>query len=174
MELVSGVNFARIEWCCQKAGTTPDRLAADVGISAATFERAKSGEPSVTFDQLRQIGKHFGHGALFFLEVGPVDETTFSLVAKEVLYYSPGDENAFFAWLDDLQCVSASRGVGHELQIRIGRPTDAELRELIALFYRYSIEMTQLAQCVTPQNASWFRDDRSTYWYTRIFGPDGR
>jgi hypothetical protein len=93
-----------------------------------------------------------------------------TLVAREVLYYSPGDEEAFFAWLNGIGCVTEVRGVGRELQIRLRPPTDTELRELIALFSRYSIEQRQLAQLATSENASWFRDNRSAYWHAGVFG----
>ncbi|MEJ1963646.1 MAG: XRE family transcriptional regulator [Gammaproteobacteria bacterium] len=74
MERVQGVNFLRIEWCCQQAEITVDQLAADLGISRATIEKARAGEPSFTFGQLKKLAKHFGRGALFFLEAGPSEE----------------------------------------------------------------------------------------------------
>ena len=93
-----------------------------------------------------------------------------TLVATEVVYHSPGDEEAFFAWLNSIGCVTEVRGVSRELQIQLRPPTDTELRELIALFSRYGIERRQLAQLVTFKNASWFRDNRSAYWHAGIFG----
>lgn len=74
MERVQGVNFQRIEWCCQQAGISPEQLASDLGISQGTMDRARAGEGSLTFKQLKRLAAHFGRGMLFFLEPGPVDE----------------------------------------------------------------------------------------------------
>src|SRR5882724_5748313 len=101
MELVQGVNFARIEWCCQKVGITTDPFLTELGISTAAIESAKAGEPSFTFVELKKIAEHFGHGVLFFVETAHNEEqATYTLVANEVLYYSQGDEDEFFAWLN--------------------------------------------------------------------------
>lgn len=92
-----------------------------------------------------------------------------TLIAKEVAYFSPLDEDAFFTWLKSIGCVDEVRGVGRELHIEVRPPKDSELRELIALFCRYGIEQRQLAEFLTTQNASWFRDNRAAYWRTSIF-----
>lgn len=73
MERVQGVNFARIEWCCQKAGIAVDTLLAELGIPTAAIERARTGEPSLTFVELKKVAEHFGRGALFFLEAAPIE-----------------------------------------------------------------------------------------------------
>jgi hypothetical protein len=96
--------------------------------------------------------------------------TMITLIASEVVYFSPHDEDAFFAWLKGIGCVDEVRGVGRDLHINVRPPTDTELRELIALFRRYDVEQRQLARFLTPQNASWFRDDRAAYWRIAIFG----
>lgn len=92
-----------------------------------------------------------------------------TLIAKEIVYFSPNDEGSFFAWLKGIGCVSDIHGVGRELHMKVRPPTDTELRELIALFHRYSVERRQLAQFVTSKNASWFRDDDVAYWHAAIF-----
>lgn len=74
MERVQGINFPRIEWCCHQEGITADQLATELGISAATMEKARAGEASLTFGQLKKVATRFGRGALFFLEPGPADE----------------------------------------------------------------------------------------------------
>jgi hypothetical protein len=144
---------------------------ADVGMSAARSIGLPRASPPLTFPQLKKIAGYFGHGVLYFLETDRAEEQqVYTLIAKEVLYRSQGDENAFFAWLNSIQCVSQVRGVDRELQIQLGAPTDAELRELIALFFRYGIEQSQLAQLLNPQNAAWFRDEKSAYWHSGVFG----
>lgn len=94
MERIQGVNYQRIEWCCNQAGISAGDLATELKISAATMDRARAGEPSFTFGQLRKIATRFGRGALFFLEPGPADEAEvftpqFRTLANEKPQISP-------------------------------------------------------------------------------------
>ena len=95
-----------------------------------------------------------------------------TLVSNGPLYYSQGDEDAFFAWLQHIGCVNRVRGEGATLHILLKTRTvsDAELRELIALFHRYQLEKRPLAQFLTTENRAWFRDDEGSYWYRDVFG----
>jgi len=95
-----------------------------------------------------------------------------TLVATAVMYFSQGDEDSFFSWLKTIECISGVHGVGRDLFIEIGTTDvdDADLRELIALFHRYNVNMRQLQQLVTERNAAWFRDDREKYWHHEVFG----
>ena len=74
MERIQSINPARIAWCCADLGITPDQLAAETGIAAATMEHVMAGKDGMTFNQLRKVADHFGRGVLFFLEEEPVDE----------------------------------------------------------------------------------------------------
>jgi len=74
MERIQSINPERIKWCCADLGITPDTLAAETGIAAATMEHVMAGKDGMTFNQLRKVADHFGRGVLFFLEEGPVDE----------------------------------------------------------------------------------------------------
>jgi hypothetical protein len=95
-----------------------------------------------------------------------------TLLADEVIYFSMGDEDSFFAWLQRISSVVATEGVGRSLRISIddARLSDEDLKELIALFQRYHVEMKQLSQLVMADNAAWFRDDLNAYWHQAIFG----
>ena len=86
-------------------------------------------------------------------------------------YYSPGDEAAFFAWLQSIPGVVKVEGIGHRLAVtlRSKRISDAGLREFIGFHKRYRLPMRSLAQFETPRNRSWFRN-RDMYWYGAIFG----
>ena len=85
-------------------------------------------------------------------------------------YYSRGDEAAFFAWLGGIGCVSGFEGRLRDLNITLARrPTDAELREFLALFHRYGVDMRQLARFETRTNRSWFRAEEM-YWHKAVFG----
>lgn len=74
MERIQSINPDRIAWCCADLGITPDQLAAETGIAAATMEHVMASKDGMTFNQLRKVADHFGRGVLFFLEEGPVDE----------------------------------------------------------------------------------------------------
>jgi hypothetical protein len=92
-----------------------------------------------------------------------------TLVASRVTYYSQEDETAFFEWLDRLECVEGYRGSAHDLFIRLKRPpTKADLQELLALFFRYGVDMRQLARFETKSNQRWLRDP-AKYWHGLVF-----
>ena len=95
-----------------------------------------------------------------------------TLIAKEVIYFSRGDEDALFAWLTRIGAVSGTRGVGDELLITIkdAAISDADVRELIGLFHRYKIDKKQLGQFLNKKNSLWFRDNLTAFWHSEIFG----
>lgn len=92
------------------------------------------------------------------------------LVCKDIKYYSRKDEDAFFEWLKKIDCVDDFMGEGNELHLYIAADDlhDHDLRDLLAIFYRYNIDMKQLAQYLTPDNESWFKDPKK-YWYAKVF-----
>jgi hypothetical protein len=93
-----------------------------------------------------------------------------TLVATGVIYFSEGDEVAFFEWLRSISCVGQIKGVGRDLNIEIKHSniSNSDLRELIALFHRYSVDSKQLATFARKTNASWFRN-KEKYWYQSVF-----
>lgn len=97
--------------------------------------------------------------------------TTITLNTLEIVYFSPLDEEAFFEWLDKLPCISRVEGVGCSLYLTVN--TDAldedALRELLALFRRYGINMRVLLAFDRPEFADWFHDQEA-YWYGQVFG----
>ncbi len=54
-------------------------------------------------------------------------------------FYSPGDESAFFAWLESIAGVTRVEGSGSTLRIhfRSKRLSKTALRELAAIYKRY-------------------------------------
>ena len=93
-----------------------------------------------------------------------------TLIADRVRYFAPGDEAAFFGWLDRMGVVAEYEGLGDGLHIRLSRqPTDDELRELIAFHKRYGIDMRQLARFETAENADWFAAP-TMYWHDGVYG----
>lgn len=99
--------------------------------------------------------------------VATITQSDLTLVATSVHYLSDGDETSFFGWLRRLGCVASVRGDGHDLVIGLrSPPDDADLRELIALFFRYDVDMRQLARF---GDRGWVRNP-AAYWHRRVFG----
>jgi hypothetical protein len=106
----------------------------------------------------------------FILEANVVTDKQVVLTAKRVWYYSENDEAAFFEWLDKLPCVEKYEGELDVLEIHINqaRLDAGSLYELLALFRRYNIDMTQLRVFDRDEFASWFRNPKS-YWFKEVF-----
>jgi hypothetical protein len=94
------------------------------------------------------------------------------LICKRVIYYSQNDELAFFDWLKRIKCIKEIKGIGDELHLHVSglRISDTALRDLLAIFERYKIDMKQLVQFSSERNRMWFQDDEMKYWHKRIFG----
>jgi hypothetical protein len=96
------------------------------------------------------------------------------LIVRGPTYFSAGDESAFFAWLSSIPCVADITGQSRDLHIRLRRmPSNADLRELVALLYRYKMDMRPLAAMKTPRNTKWFADPKA-YWHAKLFGKHKR
>lgn len=86
-------------------------------------------------------------------------------------FHSRYDEAAMFYWLDRIKCIKKYEGRGHSLFIYVD-PLDVgeeDLTELLALFFRYKINMKQLIVFDKNEFRSWFKD-KDAYWYEDIFG----
>jgi hypothetical protein len=94
-----------------------------------------------------------------------------TLIAKSVTFYSLGDEAVFFGWLKAITCIGEITGIGGELHLKIKRRhiSRSDLRDLIAISFRYGIAMRQLAQFQTDKNEIWFKN-KHAYWHKEIFG----
>jgi hypothetical protein len=69
------------------------------------------------------------------------------LICKRVIYFSDGDERAFFDWLNSIKVVRKWHGVGESLFLHVPRRVSASgYRELDAFFRRYKIDRKQLGQ----------------------------
>lgn len=98
-------------------------------------------------------------------------ETVLKLEAKSVRFLSVLDEAAFFEWLKSLPCVRQLEGKGASLFILVapGVVDEEGLRELLALFFRYNVDMRQLAALEREEFSGWLRDEKA-YWHTLVFG----
>ena len=92
------------------------------------------------------------------------------LYCKRIEFYSEGDELHFDSWIDKISCVHEREGTGDCTVLHIKRKiiSDKCLRELLALFFRYKIDMSQLKQFCTEDNSSWFNSP-GKYWYHEVF-----
>ncbi len=93
------------------------------------------------------------------------------LECKKVTFYSEGDELSFFKWIDSINCIERYEGVGDTiyLYVKTKKPSDICLRELLALFHRYKIDMSQLEIFISDKNKVWFYDRKQAYWHKRVF-----
>lgn len=94
------------------------------------------------------------------------------LTCKDVLYNSQFDEEMFFMWLNKISCVIDIGGAGNELHINVSDQDihDQDLRELVALYDRYGINGAELRQFLNDSNRSWFKDNKSAFWYQNVWG----
>lgn len=93
-----------------------------------------------------------------------------TLICESVPYYSQSDETAFFNWLNSIACVSEIQGYGSSLEITVHSTTipEEDLRELIAIFSRYQVDLKQLRVFETAENASWFTQNNRAYWHKKL------
>ena len=96
---------------------------------------------------------------------------TLENAVTDIVFYHEADERAFFEWLARIHCVSDfASEPGHGLVVRLKcHPAQDDLKQLIALFWRYAGDMRQLAKFESDDNRSWFRD-REMYWHNAVFG----
>lgn len=83
-----------------------------------------------------------------------------------VRFGSQLDEKHLFEWAMEIPGVL--RWEQDTLVVRTNL-SQASLTDLLALFSRYQIPMTQLAQFRTTRNENWFAAPQM-YWHSRVFG----
>ena len=92
------------------------------------------------------------------------------LIARATTFFSQLDEDSFFEWLAKIPCVSQFTGQEDILYIQITRSKvdQSALQDLLALFYRYKIDMKQLAILDRAEFSQWFRR-KEAYWHEQVF-----
>ena len=88
-----------------------------------------------------------------------------------IRYWSYLDEKSFFEWAQSIPCVTSVEG--GFLHIKSKRLSESNLRDLIAIMYRYGLPMQQLLQFCSSSNEHWFKS-ADTYWFKAVFGPTER
>ena len=86
-------------------------------------------------------------------------------------FYHQDDERAFFEWLARIPCVENVRGEGRRgLVVCLRRkPGQHDLRQLLALFFRWGVDMRQLARLENDENRTWFTNP-DAFWHEAVFG----
>lgn len=94
-----------------------------------------------------------------------------NILICNVKFHSVQDESIFFEWINKIDCIdyASVKDDGIYLYIAADDIHEYSLRDLLGLFYRYDIEMTQLARYLTPEHKSWFYDNKKTYWHKKVF-----
>ena len=94
--------------------------------------------------------------------------------AVDVPFLSALDEAQFFRWAKGIDGVAKVFGEGRAivLVMRSRSLSDEGLRELTALFYRYGVELRQVARAASRVTHPWFFKTRR-YWHRRAFGRGG-
>lgn len=92
------------------------------------------------------------------------------LKAVNVEYCSDGDEAAFFEWIKKIPSIKDFRGSGNSLSIMVDEESidEYDLRELIALFYRYDVPMKQLAIFDREEFSIWLHIE-TAFWHGSMF-----
>ncbi len=88
------------------------------------------------------------------------------LDCSDVTFGSQLDERHLFEWA--MQIPGVLRWEQDVLVVRSLNISQASLRDLLALFYRYQIPMQQLAQFRNARNEAWFAAPQM-YWHKKVF-----
>lgn len=92
------------------------------------------------------------------------------LWCKRMRFYSEIDNEIFFEWVNKISAIKKiyHRGNAIGLWVPTNRISRADLREILALFTRYNVNMYQCRRFLTKKNTRWFssvcRD-----WFRNIF-----
>ena len=91
------------------------------------------------------------------------------LKCHETMFYSQLDEEIFFDALKKISAVKKIEGIGSDIFLSVpSRLSNKTLRELLGLFFRYGIDMRQLAPFLTEKNRTWFYGTEK-YWFKKVF-----
>ena len=78
------------------------------------------------------------------------------LIVRGPTYFAPGDEKAFFDWLQSIPCVDSIGGQLRDLHITLKRsPSAMDMVELSALLRRYRMPSKVLDPLKTARNVKW-------------------
>jgi hypothetical protein len=96
------------------------------------------------------------------------------IVGHKIKFFSPKDSEAFIEWIKKIKVITSYKVDGSvvTLDIKSKNIPDSALRDIIALLYRYKIDMTQLQVFLKASNKTWFHDKKIMYWHKYVFCGD--
>lgn len=94
------------------------------------------------------------------------------LTCTSIWYCSRLDEDMFFEWISKIPGILKWDGERENLYLYVKsrRLSNANLRDFLALFYRYKVDMKQLSIFLNSSNKKWFFDNKKAYWHRSVFG----
>ena len=95
------------------------------------------------------------------------------LVCKSVKFRSNYDRRALLKQFARISLINKITFKNNNLYLHLGEivnANDDEIRALICLFWRYGVNMRQLAIFLTPANKNWMNTPPKAYWDNMIFG----
>ena len=75
---------------------------------------------------------------------------------KRVKFYAPYDEDAFFEWLHKIKGIIDVKGNRDSIFLTVNNLSDEELYNLIGLFRRYKIKMSELEKVLNDSQRELF------------------
>ena len=91
------------------------------------------------------------------------------LKCQNTMFYSQLDEAMFFDAMKRISAIRKIEGRGPVLFLSVpSRLSNKSLREIIGLFFRYDVDMRQLATFLTEKNQPWFHNPEK-FWFKKVF-----
>jgi hypothetical protein len=89
-------------------------------------------------------------------------------------FYSPGDERRLFQGFNEIDCINQVEGVGRGLilDISLSRLSKEKLFELIALLWRYQIDVRPLRSLTEKNKRFAWLAETHFYWHAGMFSTD--
>jgi hypothetical protein len=95
--------------------------------------------------------------------------TRILLIKEPRFFYSYNDEKNFFRWLEGIPAIKTVTGYSKGLKVVVKTPIDdQDLRELLAVMSRYSLDLRSLKELLSEDNKSWFNDPTMP-WHSAVF-----
>jgi hypothetical protein len=85
-------------------------------------------------------------------------------------FYSNGDEQRLFQGFGEIGSIKSVTGCGRSLIIDmdLSRLTKSQMRELLALLWRYGISLKPFRFLGSKDRFSWL-NEKSSYWYNSMY-----
>lgn len=101
-------------------------------------------------------------------------EKRIKLICNDATFETDMDKNLFKRFIKKIPSVDELDDFASKLHVYIKSTVipDEDLKDILALFYQYKIDMRQLKIFLNNQNKDWFKD-KDEYWHNRVFRSSG-